>query len=211
MDVPVQSFEGSQYLASRTDSNIMTRITHFASVVFAFATAGFAHAQSSSTFPVNGTPDARVELHVYEGAIIHVSADEAIAGGHLVVRRGRIEAVGAGPYSSTEPAVRHDLSGKEIYPSFVDLYAGWGLKKGERSGWDGKPHYDREDTKAAMGWNSALHPEYRAAEAFVPSEKAAKEHLQGGFGAVLTHRQDGNGKNACSCEGPRDGSISRNF
>jgi imidazolonepropionase-like amidohydrolase len=191
MDVPVQSFEGSQYLASRTDSNIMTRITHFASVVFAFATAGFAHAQSSSTFPVNGTPDARVELHVYEGAIIHVSADEAIAGGHLVVRRGRIEAVGAGPYSSTEPAVRHDLSGKEIYPSFVDLYAGWGLKKGERSGWDGKPHYDREDTKAAMGWNSALHPEYRAAEAFVPSDKAAKEHLQGGFGAVLTHRQDG--------------------
>ncbi|MDA8695763.1 amidohydrolase family protein, partial [Flavobacteriales bacterium] len=169
----------------------MTRITRFAFALLALATAGFAQAQSSSTFPVNGTPDARVELHVYEGARIHVSADEVIAEGHLVVRRGRIEAVGVGAYSSSEPVVRHDLTGKELYPSFVDLYTGWGQKKGERSGWDGKPHYDREDTKAAMGWNSALHPEHRAAETFVPSEKAAKPHLQGGFGAVVTHSQDG--------------------
>ena len=169
----------------------MTRITHVASMLLALATASLTQAQSSSTFPVNGTPDARIELHVYEGARIHLSADEVIAEGHLVVRRGRIEAVGAGVYSSAEPAVRHDLSGKEVYPSFVDLYTGWGLKKGERSGWDGKPHYDREDSQAALGWNSALHPEYRAAEAFVPSEKTAKAHLQGGFGAVVTHRQDG--------------------
>ena len=191
MDVFVRSSWGSQYLASRIDLNTMTRITHFACALLALATAGFAQAQSSSTFPVNGTPDARVELHVYEGARIHVSADEVIEDGHLVVRRGRIEAVGAGGYSSSEPAVRHDLTGKELYPSFVDLYTGWGQKKGERSGWDGKPHYDREDTKAAMGWNSALHPEHRAAETCVPSEKAAKPHLQGGFGAVVTHSQDG--------------------
>ena len=76
-------------------------------------------------------------------------------------------------------------------PAFVDVYSGWGLKRGERARWDGKPHYDREDTKAAMGWNSALHPEYNAAEVFVPSEKEAKQYRNAGFGAVLTHRQDG--------------------
>ena len=168
----------------------MTRITLVVSALLTLL-AGAVHAQTSSTFPVNGTPDARAELHVYEGALIHVTADEVIADGHLVVRRGRIEAVGAGAYSSAEPVVRHDVSGKEIYPAFVDVYAGWGLNKGERSRWDGKPHYEREDTKAAMGWNSALHPEFDAAQVFVPDAKGAKARRAAGFGAVVTHRQDG--------------------
>jgi len=150
-----------------------------------------ANAQSGSTFPVNGTPDVRAELHVYEGARIHNEAGAVIEDGHLVVRRGRIEAVGTGGYTTSEPAVRHDVSGHEIYPAFVDLYSGWGLKPGERARRDGKPHYDREDTKAAMGWNSALHPEFDAAEAFVPSDKAATQYRSAGFGAVLVHRRDG--------------------
>lgn len=150
-----------------------------------------AAAQSGTTFPANGTTDARAELHVYEGARLHIEPGLVLENGHLVVRRGRIEAVGSGPYATTEPAIRHDVSGHEVYPAFVDLYSGWGLKKGERARWDGKPHYDREDTKAAMGWNSALHPEFNAAEAFVPSEKEAKQYRNAGFGAVLAHRQDG--------------------
>ena len=148
-------------------------------------------AQSGSTFPVNGTPDARVELHVYEGARIHTEAGPVIPEGHVVVRRGRIEAVGAGAYSTTEPAVRHDVSGHEIYPAFVDLYSGWGLKRGERARWDGKPHDKREDSKAALGWNSALHPEFDAAQAFVPDGKKVGQYRSAGFGAVLTHRRDG--------------------
>ena len=126
-----------------------------------------------------------------EGARVHTEAGAVIDNGHVVVRRGRIEAVGSGPYTTTEPAVRHDVSGHEIYPAFVDLYSGWGLKRGERSRWDGKPHYDREDTKAAMGWNSALHPEFDAAEAFVPSDKVADRYRSAGFGAVVAHRRDG--------------------
>ncbi|MGB1618071.1 MAG: amidohydrolase family protein, partial [Flavobacteriales bacterium] len=148
-------------------------------------------AQSGSTFPVNGTPDARVELHVYEGARIHTEAGPVLPDGHIVVRRGRIEEVGAGAYSTTEPAVRHDVSGHEIYPAFVDLYSGWGLKRGERARWDGKPHDEREDSKAALGWNSALHPEFDAAQAFVPDGKKVGQYRNAGFGAVLTHRRDG--------------------
>ena len=162
--------------------------------LFALAFTGLcalSSAQSGSTFPVNGTPDARLELHVYEGARVHTEAGTVLENAHIVVRRGRIEAVGAGPYATTEPAVRHDVSGHEIYPAFVDLYSGWGLKRGERSRWDGKPHYDREDTKAAMGWNSALHPEFDAAEAFVPSDKVADRYRSAGFGAVVAHRRDG--------------------
>ena len=82
-------------------------------------------------------------------------------------------------------------AGKEVYPSFVDLYSGWGLKKGERARWDGKPHYDREDTKAALGWNSALHPEYDAAECFVPREGSQGSTRRRGLVRWLTHRQDG--------------------
>ena len=150
-----------------------------------------ASAQSGSTFPVNGTPDARLELHVFEGARIHTEAGTVLDNGHIVVRRGRIEAVGTGTFTTSEPAVRHDVSGHEVYPAFVDLYSGWGLKRGERARWDGKPHYDREDTKAAMGWNSALHPEFDAAESFVPSDKVADRYRSAGFGAVVAHRRDG--------------------
>ena len=83
-----------------------------------------ASAQSGSTFPVNGTPDARVELHVYEGGRIHTEAGAVIDNGHIVVRRGRIEAVSAGAFATSEPAVRHDVSGHDLYPAFVDLYSG---------------------------------------------------------------------------------------
>lgn len=148
-------------------------------------------AQSGSTFPVNGTPDARAELHVFEGAAFHLADGSVVNDGHLVVRRGRIEAVGAGTFDSSEPLVRHDLSGQHVYPAFVDVNSGWGLKRGERSRWDGKPHDEREDTQAALGWNSALHPEFNSAAAFVPSEKEASQYRSAGFGAVLTHRQDG--------------------
>ena len=169
----------------------MNCLTNFVILAFLSAFGPLALAQSTSTFPVNGTPDAQAELHVYEGARIHLNADEVLLNGHIVVRRGRIESVGAGSFTSSEPLVRHDLSGKEIYPSFVDLYSGWGVEKGERARWDGKPHYEREDTKTALGWNSALHPEFDAAVAFVPEGKEVKAYRAGGFGAVVTHREDG--------------------
>ena len=60
-------------------------------------------AKSGSTFPVNGTPDARAELHVFEGAAFHLADGSVVNDGHLVVRRGRIEAVGAGTFDSSEP------------------------------------------------------------------------------------------------------------
>lgn len=82
------------------------------------------------------------------------------------------------------------MSGKELYPAFVDLHTGWGLKKGERARWDGKPHDEREDTEAAFGWNSALHPEFEAAMEFAPG-KGTEAYRSAGFGAVVTHRQDG--------------------
>ena len=190
MDVRIPGSAGSRYLAVPESTQSMNRGIPFFIILSLFCFFSAAHAQSGSTFPVNGTPDARAELHVYEGARIHVSADEVIEEGHLVVRRGRIEAVGAGSFTSSEPVVRHDMSGKELYPAFVDLHAGWGLKKGERARWDGKPHYEREDTEAAMGWNSALHPEFEAAMEFVPG-KGARAYRSAGFGAVVTHRQDG--------------------
>ncbi|MBL6619085.1 MAG: amidohydrolase family protein [Flavobacteriales bacterium] len=168
----------------------MNRIFFLVSVVLPSFWGMGIFAQSGSTFPVNGTPDVRAELHVYEGATLHLNSDETLIDGYIAVRRGRIEAVGSGTFTTSEPAVRHDLSGKEIYPSFVDLYSGWGVKKGERAGWDGKPHYEREDTETAMGWNSALHPEFDAAGAFVPGKKA-DAYRSGGFGAVVAHREDG--------------------
>lgn len=186
--------EEGKPLANILPAMIPARSTAMSRLLFSLCFFSFTvvlSAQSGSTFPVNGTPDVRAELHVFEGASLHLADGTVVSGGHVVVRRGRIEAVGTGVYNSEEPLVRHDLSGRHVYPAFVDVHSGWGLKRGERSRWDGQPHYEREDTKAALGWNSALHPEFNSAEAFVPSEKEANEYRAAGFGAVLTHRQDG--------------------
>ena len=41
-----------------------------------------------------------------------------------------------------------------------------------------------------MGWNSALHPEFDAAEVFVPSDKVADRYRSAGS-VLVAHRRDG--------------------
>ena len=72
----------------------MNRFHPFVILLSGLAASSMLLAQSGSTFPVNGTPDAQTELHAYEGARVHLSADEVIENGYVAVRRGRIEAVG---------------------------------------------------------------------------------------------------------------------
>ena len=148
---------------------------------------------SSSTFPANGPADKHLVVEVLEGASVHVDADAVIEQGHVAMRDGRIVSVGAGPYvgSAGEPVVRHDASGQHVYPGLVDVFSDLGMAKAKRATWDGKPHYEREDSQAALGWNGALHSEFEAAAVFEPGAKRTEALRKAGFGAVLTHRRDG--------------------
>jgi imidazolonepropionase-like amidohydrolase len=143
------------------------------------------------TFPVNGTLDKALVATVLEHATLHLDATTTIEDGTLVLYRGRIAAAGpTSAVSHTGPAVRLDMTGLHVYPSFVDVHSDFGMPEVQESGWSRTPQ-DLSDKKGAYGWNEAVRPETSAASVFDPNGDQAKALREAGFGAVLTHVQDG--------------------
>ena len=145
------------------------------------------------TFPVNGTVNKQLVRTAMEHATVHVSATETIIDATLVIYQGRIEAVGpSSTLNVQEPAVHYDMSGMHLYASFVDVHSAYAMPKSQQEGWSRGPQ-DLSDKKGAFGWNEAIRPETHAAMVFDPSEseKSRSALLKAGFGAVLTHVQDG--------------------
>ena len=80
------------------------------------------------TFPINGITDSREECYLFRNATIVVSPSETINKGELLIRKGRIEAVGQ-KIDVPNDAVILNMEGKTIYPSFIDLSSSYGLPK----------------------------------------------------------------------------------
>ena len=150
------------------------------------------HAQTTDpTFPVNGTHDKALVATVLEHATVHLDSETILEDGTVILHRGRI--VAAGPAAATSfdgPAMRLDMTGLHLYPSFVDIHSDLGTPEAQSAGWSRTPQ-DLSDKKGAYGWNEAVRPETSAAAVFDPSAEAAKALRKAGFGAVLTHVQDG--------------------
>ena len=149
--------------------------------------------KAQETFPVNGTVNKQLLRIAFEHATVHVSASETLEDATVVIYRGRIEAVGPSAIVSIkEPAVRHDMTGLHLYPSFVDVHQSYAMPKAQREEWSRGPQY-LSDKKGAFGWNEAIRPETSAAIEFDPSGsgKSRTSLQKAGFGAVLTHVQDG--------------------
>ncbi len=145
------------------------------------------------TFPRNGVYDDRDGAYAFTNATIHTSFDREIENGTLIIRKGKIEAVGSG-LTIPKGMVTIDLKGKHIYPSFVDIYSDYGIPKAEKksggSGWSRTQQMVSNKSGAYM-WNQALQPEFRSHEHFTVDEKSAKGYREIGFGAVSVHRMDG--------------------
>jgi len=146
---------------------------------------------AQDTYPVNGPRVTAEGFYCFINATIYVSADKKLDNASLVIRRGRIEDVGTG-ITIPKGAVVVDLAGKHVYPSFIDLHTSYGLAETARQqggGYRG-PQYE-SSKKGAYYWNESIHPEYRAAEVFKADPKVSAEYRSAGFGAVLSHLQDG--------------------
>jgi imidazolonepropionase-like amidohydrolase len=140
--------------------------------------------------PVNGPRVNGGNYYALINATVHVDADRVVENGTLIVRNGKIEDVGAA-LKTPKGAVEIDLKGKHIYPSFIDLHSGYGMPENKRNERGGNgPQYERAK-KGAYYWNESIRPEMRAQESFVVDAKSAAEYRALGFGAVLSHAQDG--------------------
>lgn len=147
--------------------------------------------QAQPTFPYNGVADDRSGCYAFTNATIYTSYNQKIENATLVIRKGRIEAVGT-RIPIPKDAVLVSCEGKTIYPSFIDLYASYGTPEPKAEGKRPEQQPQMHSNKSgAYSWNEALKPEFHAHQHFQPSDKEAKEYRELGFGTVLAHRMDG--------------------
>lgn len=155
-----------------------------AGFVFAF------NAFAQKTFPYNGVQNKQNNAFALTNATIFVSATNVVENGTLLIEDGKIVSVGK-VVTIPSGTASIDVQGKYVYPSFIDPYAAYGLKKPEKpKQTDDKPQYI-SNKKGAFGWNEAIKPEFAAFEQFDKDAKKAEEWRKLGFGAVVSHMPDG--------------------
>ena len=146
--------------------------------------------------PVVGVSDKRVEIYGLKNARVIVDYQTTLENTDILISNGRIEAVGPN-LVFPKGAIIYDMTGKTVYPSFVDVYAGnYGVKsqtpvaeanpyaammipaQGGRSGAQQKP-----EPRIAGYWNAGINATYDVSTEFIPDPKTAAEYRQAGFGA----------------------------
>lgn len=151
--------------------------------------------QAQETFQVNGVGDKRDGCYAFTNATIVKDAQTTLTNATLVIRDGKIVAVGNG-VNIPKDAVVVDCKDKYIYPSFIDIYSDYGMPQAQRQQGGGGFNFNQpaqltNSQKGAYGWNQALKSDVQAYKIFSADEARAKPLRDMGFGTVLTHQKDG--------------------
>ena len=141
-----------------------------------------------TTFHTNGPDDFREGLHAFTNVTLYKDYKTKIDNATLVIKDGKIVDAGAG-VAVPAGAIVHDLKGKFIYPSFIDIYSDYGMPLVSKVHQE-NPQYE-SNIKGAYNWNQAIKSDFEAYKNFLVSDIRADELRKQGFGAVLTHRKDG--------------------
>lgn len=146
---------------------------------------------AQKTYPRNGVADERSGYYALTNVTLYQAYNRKIDNATLIIKDGKVETSGKN-ISIPKGAVEIDLSGKTIYPAFIDLHSNYGMPEPEKSPRKrNDPPQMLTKKEGAYIWNQALKPEFSAYENFKIDAKAAKELRKIGFGAVLTHQMDG--------------------
>ncbi len=152
--------------------------------------------RSQVTFPVNGVADPRAGCYAFTNATIVKDGQTTLNNATLVIREGKITAVGTNA-PIPKDAVVINCRSKWIYPSLIDIYSDYGIPLQQRQtptsgagGFFAQQQFS-SNTKGAYGWNQAIRSEVNAADNFTVDDKSAKPLRDIGFGSVLTHQKDG--------------------
>ncbi len=150
----------------------------------------------ADTAPVIGIRTVQPTSVAFTHARVVVSPQRIVDDATLVLRDGRVVAVGKGLQPPDEATV-HDLEGKTIYPGFVDPYSDYGLAAAAGSSTAGES--DRPGSAARLegsrsgldSWNDAIHAQQQWVDHFRPDPEAAKALLERGVTVVQSARLDG--------------------
>src|SRR5579871_5321630 len=89
-------------------------------VILLIAHSSWLPAQET-TFPTNGPDDYREGLHAFTHVTLFRDYKTKIENATLVIKNGKVVDAGTGVIVPAG-AIVHDLKGKYIYPSFIDIY-----------------------------------------------------------------------------------------
>src|SRR6056297_2468462 len=141
--------------------------------------------------PTIGLSDSRPGYYAFTNAQIYVDYQTVIQNGALVIKEGRIIDVGKNIKIPVEAKII-DLSGKIIYPSFIDMFTHYGLPEVDKTSNRGpKPDQFYSSEKTAGNWNEAIRSTYHAVEEFSVDKKTSEQLRKLGFGTVATLNPDG--------------------
>ncbi len=147
-----------------------------------------------TTFKTNGPDDFREGKHAFINATVFVAYDKKITGATLCIEDGKVRSVTVPVTGKEGPSLtgymQHDMTGRYIYPSFIDLFADYGMPEVTKPKWNDDPQME-SNIKGAFGWNQAIRTDFHADRNFLVNDKTAEEWRKTGFGTVLTHRKDG--------------------
>ena len=146
---------------------------------------------AQTTYPANDVATPRSGYYAFINAKIYKDAKTIINSATLIIKQGKIEAVGANLPVPKE-AIIIDCKGKSIYPSFIDIYSDYGMSQVQPSMTTYRsPSQMLSNTKGPYSWNQALKTEVLHVKNFSVNDARAKEYRKLGFGSVLSHQLDG--------------------
>ncbi|MBI5008608.1 MAG: amidohydrolase, partial [Bacteroidia bacterium] len=154
--------------------------------------------------PVAGVSDKRIDVYGLKNARVVADYQTTFENTDILIINGRIEAVGKN-LVFPKGTIIYDMTGKTIYPAFIDIYAGnYGIKvqsssananpfaafmnpsQGGRSSGPATP-----EPRVADYWNDGINASYDISSELIPDPKVAGEYRQAGFGAVVAFKADG--------------------
>lgn len=141
-------------------------------------------------FPKNdGVVATNTNYTAFTNAKIYVTPTQVIENGTLLIKDGKVVATGTS-VSIPKNTKIIDVSGKSIYPSFIDIYSDFGIKDPERDSGSGRSA-QYEPSRSGYYWNDHVMPENKAIDRFSYDSKKASEYIKAGFGTLNAHIQDG--------------------
>ena len=155
--------------------------------------------------PVVGVSDKRVEVYGLKNARVVVDYQTTLENTDILISNGRIEAIGTN-LAFPKGTIIFDLTGKTVYPSFVDAYGGnYGIKTQTTTTTETNPfaalinpgqggRFSQQTTpeaRIANYWNDGIRASFNITDEFIPETQVAGEYRKIGFGAVVAFKATG--------------------
>lgn len=141
-------------------------------------------------FPVNGPKQNETDItYAFTGVTLWVDYQTKVEQATLLVRNGRVLGYGVKIHIPAGSVV-YPMAGKTIYPSFIELNSDYGMPEEKKAERDFFPQLESKK-EGAYYWNESIQPERNASYYFKADEKKAGQYRSAGFGAVVSHVNDG--------------------